>query len=54
MEKQPFNTHKLVLNENGGEDWPTKMWRWSLKVRKVREKSEIIMKTSIYKVRKGT
>ena len=32
-------TSALLLHtvlENDGEDWPTKKWRWSLKVRKVR------------------
>ena len=32
--------HRQSLLEHDGEDWPTKMWRLSLKVRKVRHNRE--------------
>ena len=37
--------NRQTVLEDDGKDWPTKKWRWSLKVRKVRQ-TYIIFETS--------
>ena len=40
--KNEMTLRKMIVLEHDGEDWPSKMWRWSLHRRNVRKK--ILMK----------
>ena len=37
--REDMDKYKLTVQEDDGKDWPTKTWRWSLKVKREGEKS---------------